>query len=86
MNFESDKLGTVAEISYLDGDFEINRPGTHVMCAVTGKPVRLEMLRYWSVARQEAYIDAASALQAHRGALAQLSSDKADTNNESTTP
>jgi hypothetical protein len=30
-------------------------PGDHVICAVTGRPIPLEELRYWSVARQEAY-------------------------------
>lgn len=71
----ADKLGAVAEISYLDGDFDIVRPGTHVVCAVTGKPIALDMLRYWSVSRQEAYIDADASLQAHRAAQAETSPD-----------
>jgi hypothetical protein len=31
------------------------RPGHYVLCAVTGEPIALEELRYWSVERQEAY-------------------------------
>jgi hypothetical protein len=30
---------------------------------VTGARIQLENLRYWSVARQEAYVDAAAAVQ-----------------------
>jgi hypothetical protein len=33
-----------------------------VRCAVTGKAIPLDELRYWSVARQEAYADAAISL------------------------
>lgn len=44
-----------AEIRYLDGDFRIVRPGAFVRCAVTGVPIPLEELKYWSVDRQEAY-------------------------------
>jgi hypothetical protein len=38
--------------------------GDHVRCAVTGVRIPLDMLRYWSVARQEAYVDAAASLAA----------------------
>jgi len=31
------------------------KPGRFVTCAVTGEPIALEELRYWSVDRQEAY-------------------------------
>ena len=44
-----------AELKYLDGDFRIVRPGAFVRCAVTGVPIPLEELKYWSVERQEAY-------------------------------
>jgi len=33
-------------------------PGDFVRCAVTGKPISLDNLRYWSVAHQEAYASA----------------------------
>jgi hypothetical protein len=44
-----------AEVKYLDGDFRVLRPGAFVRCAVTGTPIPLEELKYWSVERQEAY-------------------------------
>ena len=55
-----------AKIRYLDGDFQILMPGSHVICAMTGETVPVDELRYWSVARQEAYVDAAASLQAER--------------------
>jgi hypothetical protein len=42
--------------------------GDHVLCAITGKRIALDDLRYWSVARQEAYADAAASLEAERRA------------------
>ncbi len=59
--------GGEAELRYLDGDFEIIKPGNHVLCAVTGLAIALEDLRYWSVARQEAYVNAVASLQAEDG-------------------
>lgn len=44
-----------AELRYLDGDYRIVRPGTYVRCAVTGTPIPLDELKYWSVDLQEAY-------------------------------
>lgn len=44
-----------AAVEYLDSNLRIVRPGAFVRCAVTGQPIPLEDLRYWSVARQEAY-------------------------------
>jgi len=44
-----------AELKYLDGDFRIVRPGAFVRCAVTGVPIPLEELKYWSVEHQEPY-------------------------------
>lgn len=58
-----------AKLNFLDGDFEILRPGDHVICAVTGQQIRLSDLRYWSVDRQEAYVDAAAANQAYAEAM-----------------
>ncbi|MFP5075996.1 DUF2093 domain-containing protein [Rhizobium sp. YIM 134829] len=57
-----------AKIRYLDGDFQIVMPGTHVTCAMTGVPIPVDELRYWSVARQEAYADAQASLDAERQA------------------
>lgn len=50
--------GQEAEIRYLDADFRVLRPGGYVRCAVTGQPIPLDELRYWSAERQEAYIGA----------------------------
>jgi hypothetical protein len=33
-----------------------------VRCAVTGREIPLDELRYWSVQRQEPYVDAAASL------------------------
>ncbi|THV23262.1 DUF2093 domain-containing protein [Peteryoungia ipomoeae] len=57
-----------AKIRYLDGDFQILSPGQTVTCAITGKSIPLDELKYWSVLRQEAYADAASALEAEKRA------------------
>jgi hypothetical protein len=51
-----------AELRYLDGDYRIVRPGTYVRCAVTGQPIALDELKYWSVDRQEAYATAEAVL------------------------
>ena len=40
---------------FLDGDVRVLRPGAFVRCAVTGAPIPLDELRYWSVDLQEAY-------------------------------
>ena len=54
-----------AEVKYLDGDFRVVRPGAFVRCAVTGVPIPLEELKYWSVELQEAYANPESVLQRH---------------------
>jgi hypothetical protein len=62
--------GRVARVQYLDGTFRLISDGDHVLCAVTGRRIALEELRYWSVARQEAYADASASLEAERRANA----------------
>ena len=54
-----------AEVKYLDGDFRVVRPGAFVRCAVTGVPIPLEELKYWSVDLQEAYASPEAVLQRH---------------------
>lgn len=44
-----------AKVRYLGGSFEILEAGDYVRCAVTGAPIPLSQLRYWSVEKQEAY-------------------------------
>lgn len=50
--------GAEAKLKYLDADYQVVQKGDFVRCAVTGKPIRLDELRYWSVRRQEAYASA----------------------------
>ncbi|AKK19953.1 DUF2093 domain-containing protein [Candidatus Liberibacter africanus] len=55
-----------ALLKYKDGTFEIIRPGTYVICAVTGKRIPLTELCYWSVDRQVPYANAESSLKAEK--------------------
>ncbi|HTN95358.1 MAG TPA: DUF2093 domain-containing protein [Nordella sp.] len=55
--------GREAKIRYLDADFQVLSEGDHVLCAVTGLPIKIEQLTYWSVARQEAYSSAEAAFR-----------------------
>lgn len=57
--------GTEAKLRYLDGEFEVVTPGDFVRCAVTGVPIGLADLKYWSVDDQEAYASADASLQRH---------------------
>ena len=56
-----------AKIKYLDGDFQVLTAGTYVTCAVTNKPIPIDELKYWSVAKQEAYIDVEASVKAMQG-------------------
>lgn len=60
MNRMDPSRGGLAELQYLDGHYEVIRPGAFVRCAVTGAAIPLGELKYWSVERQEAYADAAA--------------------------
>ena len=57
-----------ARIRYLDGDFQVVVPGSFVTCAVTGAAIPLSDLRYWSVERQEAYVNAGASLEREQAA------------------
>lgn len=52
-----------ARIKYLHGEFQVQSPGDFVRCAVTGKPIPLDALRYWSVELQEPYASAEISMQ-----------------------
>ena len=54
-----------AKIRYLDGDYQILSAGSYVVCAMTGAQIPVDELKYWSVARQEAYATAELSLKAH---------------------
>ena len=60
--------GRAARIHYLGGTFRILSDGDHVVCAVTGERIPIHELRYWSVERQEAYLDADASLKAEQRA------------------
>jgi hypothetical protein len=62
--FERQPTGVAeARVEFHDGDFRITRPGGFVRCAVTGAPIPIEELRYWSVDRQEAYANPEAVLK-----------------------
>ena len=56
-----------ARLHYMANGFRVLTPGSHVTCAVTGAAIDLDDLRYWSVARQEAYASAEIATRAMHG-------------------
>ena len=58
--------GREARVHYLAGTFRILATGDFVRCAETGAAIPLDELLYWSVERQEAYVDAAASLAAER--------------------
>ena len=45
----------LAKLKYLPNNFEIIENGDHVICAVSGKSIKLESLNYWNVELQEPY-------------------------------
>ena len=57
-----------ARVHYMAGTFRLLSDGDHVRCALTGQRIPIEELRYWSVARQEAYVDAAASVAAEERA------------------
>ena len=61
--FERDIGGRPAILEYLDGEYRVVSPGSHVLCAVTGENIPLDELKYWSVARQEPYASATASLR-----------------------
>lgn len=50
-----------ATLRYRDGDYDVLKAGTFVRCAISGRPIPLDELFYWSVDRQEPYADAVTA-------------------------
>jgi hypothetical protein len=47
--------GKTARLHYMANNFRVLLSGDHVICAVSGAPIPIESLRYWSVAKQQAY-------------------------------
>lgn len=52
----------LAVLHYGDGEFAVMKPGRYVLCAVTGRRIPVEGLRYWSAPLQEAYAGPEQAL------------------------
>ncbi len=50
-----ERNGGEAVVEYLDSNLRLVKPGSFVRCAVTGEPIPIDQLKYWSVERQEAY-------------------------------
>jgi len=59
--------GKPAKLHYMANSFRVLVAGDHVVCARSGERISLEDLRYWSVARQQAYATAELATEAERG-------------------
>lgn len=57
-----------ALIRYDTPEYHVLRPGDYVVCAITHERIPLSDLKYWSVARQEPYRDAAASLEAEQRA------------------
>lgn len=65
MNAYDKTLGAVADLAvvrYGDGEMTVLTPGRHVICAVSGRRIPLEDLRYWNPVLQEAYAGPSEAL------------------------
>jgi hypothetical protein len=62
MNAHDRNLDGPATLHYGDGEYVVLKPGRYVICAVSGKRIPLEMLRYWNPERQEAYAGPEEAL------------------------
>mgnify|MGYP001197730827 FL=1 len=44
-----------AKLKFYPNRFEVVEDGDHVVCAISGKPIPLNKLSYWSVELQEPY-------------------------------
>ncbi|MDC1109683.1 DUF2093 domain-containing protein [Candidatus Pelagibacter sp.] len=45
----------LAKLKYLPNNFEVVEHGDYVICAISGKEIKLEELNYWNVDLQEPY-------------------------------
>jgi len=56
-------MGNKAKIKFKPNNFEIVEEGDHVTCAVSGKNIPLNQLKYWNAELQEAYFSPKEAQQ-----------------------
>ena len=54
-------MNKLAKLKYLPNNFDIMEEGDHVICAISGKKIPLQKLKYWNVDEQEAYFSYAEA-------------------------
>lgn len=62
-----ERSGGEAMVQYLDANLRLIKPGSYVVCAVTGQRIPLDQLKYWSVERQEPYASPEAVLQRLKG-------------------
>jgi hypothetical protein len=55
-----------AKLEYYSSDYHVVKPGSYVLCAVTGQRIPIDELRYWSAELQEAYASAEISFARHR--------------------
>jgi|TARA_Y100000816_G_scaffold142594_1_gene101088 hypothetical protein len=48
-------LKKLAKLKYLPNNFQVIQEGDHVICAISGKKIPLEKLKYWNVELQQPY-------------------------------
>ena len=56
--------GGEAVLRYETPEVRVLKAGAFVRCAITGEAIPLDLLKYWSVERQEAYVDAVASVEA----------------------
>ena len=61
--YEKDIGGDMAVVRFGDGEMTVVKPGRYVPCAVSGKRIPIDELKYWNPALQEAYAGPAEALK-----------------------
>ena len=66
MNALDPRANGLAVLHYATPDFAILKPGRFVRCAVSGKEIPLEALRYWNASLQEAYAGPTEALKRYK--------------------
>ena len=66
MNSRPPNSNAEAKLEYYPGEYHVVRPGGFVICAVTGKKVPINALRYWSAELQEPYASSAIATQRYQ--------------------
>ena len=53
----------IAKLKFNPNNFEVIEEGSYVICAVSGKQIKLNELTYWNVQLQEAYFSPKEAQQ-----------------------